>query len=124
MSDFKGKGGVLGPSGISAADLDRQEAKAIREQGLKPMIKVRPHLGELFSSAYFIMHEQMKFYTDKLLGGEALKESEVKAFTAVAKVLTDLSREERAQLDQMGEQQLSTEELLELAKQAGLLEEK
>jgi hypothetical protein len=123
MSDFKGRNGVLGPSGLSPADLSKDEAKKIKEAGLLPHFKTRPHIGELFSSAYFILHEQMRMFTDKLLSGESLKETEIRAFTGLAKVLTDLSREERAQLEQMGEEVLTTDELMKLAREAGLLPE-
>jgi hypothetical protein len=123
MSDFKGRNGVLGPSGLSPADLSKDETKKIKEAGLLPSFKTRPHLAELFGSAYYIAHEQMKRFVDKLEAGESLKETEVRAFTGLAKVLTELSREERAQLQQMGDEVMTTDDLIKLAREAGLLPE-
>ena len=123
MSDFKTRDGILGPSGLSPADLDTSLDKKIKEQGIKPLFKTRPHIGELFSSAYYVLFEQLKHYVGKLADGMPLDQGEVASFTRMAKVLTDLSKEERAQLDQMSQEQMTTEELLDLAKQAGLLPE-
>jgi len=115
------KDGVLGPSGLSPADLDTSLDKKIKGEGIKPIFKTRPHVGELFGSAYYVLYEQLKHYVAKLADGEPLDQGEVASFTRMAKVLTDLSKEERAQLDQMSQDQMTTEELLDLAKQAGML---
>lgn len=109
------------PSGLTPDDLNNSLGKQIKEEGIKPLFKTRPHVGELFGSAYFVLYEQIQHYVSKLADGQPLDQGEVASFTRMAKVLTDLSKEERAQLDQMTQDQMSTEELLVLAKQAGML---
>ena len=120
MSDeWKSRQGVLGPSGLKAADLDTQIDKRVKEQGILPAFKTRPQIGELFNSSYFILHEQFKMYVTKLAEGTALDKDEIRAATQLMKVLTDLSKEERATLAQLMEgEAMSTEEIQELLEEA------
>ena len=79
--------------------------------------RIKPHISSLLAGSYYISGRELERLAQKADNG-GLSRDEIKTYTALTEAVARLAREEREQEKRLNPQDLTNEQLSELAAQA------